>query len=171
MRYILVLILSVCFLPAFSQQAASRLLLPDTTAAYSFERLIEAPGQSQAVLYQKVKTWVITNLEPSDNYLFFNDVGQDSVMTVGFMTLDDLPQVQNQIVNFRALIRVEPGKVTFLGSQFVYRAINKASGETYDPPLLTLDELQEPVKAGIYSGFDRKFERLIESLERVVKGS
>jgi hypothetical protein len=170
MRYILLLILGLYCMPALGQQPASRLLLPDTTAPVSFERVIEAPGQSQAVLYQKVKTWVITNLEPSDNYLFFNDEGRDSVMTIGFMTLDDLPQAQNQIVNFRALIQVGEGKVTFLGSQFVYRAINKATGETYDPPLLTLDGLPDPVKAGIYSGFDRKFERLIESLERVVQG-
>lgn len=151
---------------SFAQQQPSTQLSQDTGRHYYFQKDYTADGKAKKVLYQKAKAWVLANLDPADNYLFMDEVGNDSISTMAFITVDDLPEVQNQVFSFKILLDIEDGVVHVHADKFLYTAMNKTNGDQYDQPLENLKGLNPATQSSIIFAFDKKFDVIIQRLQK-----
>ncbi|XZF13245.1 DUF4468 domain-containing protein [Chitinophagaceae bacterium MMS25-I14] len=151
-----------------AQAPLSSILVKDTANHYYFMRQIST-GKSKSVVYNKVKEWVKASLDPADNYLLTDDSGNDSIRTLAFITIDDLPQVQNQVISYKLLLQFNEGNVNVYADGFIYQGDNKSNGDSYDLPLGNMKNIDPATQPAVIYAFDKKFERLINSLERTVR--
>lgn len=151
-----------------AQGQPSTQLSQDTGHHYYFQKDYTAEGKVKKILYQRAKTWLLANLDPSDNYRFFDDTGNDSLVTIAYMTIDDLPEVQNQVISFKIRMDIEDGAVHVYASKFGYSAMNKTNGDQYDQPLAQLNGLNPSLQSSIIFAFDKKFQLLMQRLYKSI---
>src|SRR6185437_15538387 len=97
---------------AFAQH--SSLLTNDSSGAgYTYQKIISAPGVRQKTLYNRIKPWVMNVMNHSDNFIATSDTTNDSIATISFHELGDLPQIQNQFIEYQANIRFSDGQIQF----------------------------------------------------------
>ncbi|PZF72966.1 hypothetical protein [Taibaiella soli] len=140
----------------------------DTGNRYYYQKSFPEEGKEKKALYQKGKTWVNTNLDPSDNYFMVDDAGNDSIRTMAYITIDDLPEVQNQVISFKVLLRFYNGSVDMIATGFWYSAMNKTNGDQIDQPLGHLKGLNPATQGSVIFAVDKKFRIMIQRLQHAL---
>lgn len=140
----------------------------DTGNRYYYQKSFPEEGKAKKDLYQKGKTWVNTDLDPSDNYFLADDVGFDSIRTMGYITIDDLPEVQNQVISFKILLRFYDGSVDVIATGFWYSAMNKTNGDQIDQPLARLKGLSPATQGSVIFAVDKKFRIMMQRLQHAL---
>lgn len=140
----------------------------DTANRYYYQKSFPEEGKAKKDLYQKGKTWVNTDLDPSDNYLLTDDVGYDSIRTMAYITIDDLPEVQNQVISFKVVLRFYDGSVDMIATGFWYSAMNKTNGDQIDQPLGHLRGLSPATQGSIIFAVDKKFRIMLQRLQHAL---
>src|ERR1051325_9401630 len=71
-------------------------LRQDAKGRYLFTHTASVPGVPKAVLYDRLKSFIVEDLNASDTYIIWNEAGRDSVSTIAYILLDNSPEMQNQ---------------------------------------------------------------------------
>ncbi|HXS38090.1 MAG TPA: DUF4468 domain-containing protein [Flavipsychrobacter sp.] len=151
-------------------QHSSVLINDSSGAGYTYQKTINVPGVRQKTLYNRIKPWVMNVMNHSDNYIATSDAANDSIATISFLELGDLPQIQNQFIEYQANIHFSDGEVQFNAKSFIYHGSVILTNNIYDLPFNNLGNISAPIQAAIYTDFDRKFTALINSLQGAAKG-
>jgi len=171
MKAILLCCLTLLFADATSWAQtvkSSTQLVLDTGNRYYYQKSFPEEGKEKKTLYQKGKTWVITDLDPSDNYFMTDDIGYDSIRTMAYITIDDLPEVQNQVISFKILLRFYNGSVDVIATGFWYTAMNKTNGDQIDQPLAQLKGLSPATQGSVIFALDKKIRIIMQRLQHAL---
>jgi len=159
MRYVYFsLFMVIMLLPAVIGRAQEAGLYRDSKGRYLFTHVASAPGAPKALLYERLKAFVVDDLNASDTRINWDDAGQDSVTTIAYIELGNGPEMMNQLVDCRARLDFAEGQVTLRLSAFNYsgkrvdndasyaRALHRMSPVTYTAQSYALEALAETLR-------------------------
>lgn len=158
------LITTFAIVPCFAQSSAvlTHSNNNEEHSPFSYEQKVDAPGTEKAVLYDRVKKWIIGNLKASQESLFFDDAEKGSITANTAIPLKDNLRLSSQRVEFKLSISFKNDKMRIQATDFVYRSIYP--GTIYQKPFEDLHPFAKGLKRSIYEEFDGKFNALIKAL-------
>src|SRR4051812_21639931 len=98
-RALLICFISICYSSGLLAQGHSSLLTRNSKGRYLYTHISNAPGVPKVVLYERMKSFVVDALDASDNYMRTGANGDDSLSTIVYVTLDNSPEMTNQVVD------------------------------------------------------------------------
>lgn len=134
LNYLFSFLLMLCF-GSLAHAQSTEGLTQDEKGRYIYSHTVTLVDAPKAVLYERLKSFVVEDLDASDTYIRWDEASRDSITTVAFIELGNSPDVINQIVDCKAKLFFTDGSVSLVLSGFNYsgqRADRKAS---YGTPL------------------------------------
>src|SRR4051812_43729736 len=88
-------------------------LTTEAGGAWVFEKVIEAPGITQAALHDRMKAWVLTNIKSVDKNSQTDDPKHEMIITNPTLAVPDWKDhyVNSQRLNFKLVLQFKDGKL------------------------------------------------------------
>jgi hypothetical protein len=144
-------------LNAYCQE--SSILTKNTSGAYSFEKVFDAPGKSKTEIFNSIKSWVIKNIKSQSNTNYFDEANQNISTTPVFLVSFD------GTVNFKLNLEIKDGKYRLTANSFVYqnkdglqRSLGDFSGTGY----------YKKIKIKLIEDADTAFKNILDSINNAV---
>lgn len=169
MRKIYLLLVTLLTFVGFSASAAKEnlqfsSLKRDEANMWSFEKVIEMPGESKAVIFDRMKKWVLTNIKTSDKNTMLDDPAQNELITTATIELGGVYSSQTSI-SFKIHFEFKDGKMRVSCSSFTFYSLGNANGV---PNIIQpLEEYRDVnvVNKKIEAKVDEKFPAFINFVE------
>lgn len=113
-------LLILVFLAVISKAQSTEGLTQDAKGRYIFTHTATAVDAPKALLYERMKSFVVDDLNASDTYIRWDESARDSVVTVAFIELGNSPEVVNQVVDCKAKLSFADGSVGLVLTGFNY---------------------------------------------------
>jgi hypothetical protein len=113
-----------------------------------------------------MKPFVTEVLDASDNYIQGDENGNDSLTTIVYVTLDDSPEMKNQIVDFKIHLDFLDGMVILRARDFIYRGRKKSDGIEVNTPLYKLEGLSDSAKSWAMIAFDETLRLVMAQMDK-----
>jgi hypothetical protein len=171
MRPLLASVISVLLLSAFCSKAQDvDGLSRDAKGRYVFTHTSMTPSATKDQMYERMKPFVVEALNASDNFVQWDESGQDSVKTVAFFELSNSSgdDIINQVVDCKARLDFREGEVTLRLSGFNYSGI--VEGKTYGLPLHRLGALPYYAESFAMLSLEQSLRELVEKMDRAAAG-
>jgi hypothetical protein len=111
----------------------------DMRGRYSFTHTSAVMDASKSLLYQRLKPFVVNDLNASDTYLRWDEAGRDSIATVAFFELPNSEEIRNQVVDCKAKLSFVDGAATLTLTGFNYSAL--VNNVAYAEPMHRMGKL------------------------------
>jgi hypothetical protein len=129
-------LIATCLLLALTAIAKAQSidgLSQDMRGRYTFSHTSTVANASKDLLYERLKSFVVNDLNASDTYLRWDEAGHDSIVTIAFFELPNTEEMRNQVVDARAKLSFADGAATLTLTGFNYSAL--VNGVAYGAPM------------------------------------
>lgn len=142
----------------------------DARKGYVYTHTSMSPSLSKDALYERMKLFIAEALNPSDNYVEWDESGHDSVKTIAFFELGNSSggDIVNQVVDCKARLDFREGEVTLRLSGFNYSAT--VEGVAYGRPLHHLESLPYYAESFAMLSLEEALRELAEKMDVAAVG-
>jgi hypothetical protein len=142
----------------------------NTKGRYEFDHTSYAPEAPKALLYGRLKTFIVEDLNASDTRIQWDEMGQDSVSTIAYVELGNGPEVVNQVVDCRAVLYFRDGEVSLHLSDFNYQGKRANSDSTFGRPLHRMSPVPYPAQSWALAALTETLRQLMDKMDRMAVG-
>jgi hypothetical protein len=117
-----------------------------------------------------MKQFAAEVLDASDNYMQGDESGNDSLSTIVYITLENGPEMTNQVVDFKVRMTFIDGIVILKARDFMYRGRRVTDDVELSSPLYKMDEMTPTAQAAALAAFDETLWLLMVQMDKRVVG-
>jgi hypothetical protein len=141
MQHILAILslLALSFSNAIVNAQNTEGLTQDAKGRYFYSHTCMVPNASKEMLYERLKAFVVEDLNASDTYMEWDEQSRDSIVTIAFFELPNSEDITNQVIDCKARIDFSEGAATLKLSGFNYSVT--AGDHVYARPMHRLDPI------------------------------
>jgi hypothetical protein len=173
MRYVY-LVLFMMTLPGFTAssiaQGQESGFYRDAKGRYHFDHIAAAPGVPKAILYERLKVFIVEDLNASDTRINWDESGQDSVTTIAYIELGDGPEMTNQLVDCKARLDFAEGQVRLRLSSFNYSGKRVDSDASYARALHRMSPVSNTAQSYALTALEEILRQLMVKMDAVAMG-
>jgi hypothetical protein len=130
MKYFSILLLSMIFSITVSGKIkpAPTVLHMDESGAWTYEKIIDIPNTAKDELYNRVRTWMLTNIKTADKNSLTDDPSHEMLTTTAVVALGDLWTLYTDVtISFKITVQFKDNKARFTAGAFTYYAVGTSS--------------------------------------------
>ncbi len=150
-------------------QAAEGLLQADS-GRYEFVHTSLAPGVTKALLYERLQSFVVDDLDAADTRTLWDEGGRDSIRTIAFIDLGSSPEVSHQMVDCRAHLAIDDGQAVLRLSGFHFSGTQFGTSREYSTPLHRLGMLPADARLWAMAALTETLRQLMELMDAKANG-
>jgi hypothetical protein len=170
MRYFIAIFLLPLFTSLLAKAQSTDPLVQDSRGRYSFTHVSQVTDVPKEVLYERLKSFVVNDLNASDNHLSWDDVNHDSISTVAFIELPNTTEMSNQIISAKARVRFINGAATLALTGFIYNGTDINTGQPYSKQLHRMEPINYASQSWARLALAGILEQLAERMDELASG-
>jgi hypothetical protein len=135
---------------------------------YSYQNVLDFPGLSKEILFEKTKGWAVKTLKTAPETIFFDENKNSISVNAGFL-FPDMSNTGKQIVEFKMILSFKENKIRIQLSDFEYHGYQQ---QTYNPIQMQFHKLKPLGKKHmqrLYDQFDEQLTSMQQSLIKAIK--
>ena len=140
-------------------------LSQDAHGRYRYVHTVSVPEATKDILYERLKSFVVSDLNASDTYINWDETAHDSITTVAFFEFENTPEMHNQVVDCRAKLEFSNGTAVLKLWGFNYSAIATYGDQSFSTPLYRMKGVPDAAQSWIRAGVEQSLLQLAARMD------